>query len=68
MRFADLPLRGPLISPAAKERVSALIASADEDGGKILLDGRELQVPGYLNGNFIGPTVIEAGTQMRCYE
>jgi len=66
--FADRLPRGPLISPAAKERVSGLIASADTDGGKILLDGRGLQVPGYPNGNFIGPTLIEAGTQMRCYK
>jgi len=62
---ADL---GPLISPAAKERVSGLIASADTEGGKILLDGRGLQVPGYPKGNFIGPTVIEAGIQMKCYK
>lgn len=62
---ADL---GPLISPAAKERVSALIASAEKDGGKIILDGRGLQVPGYPDGNFVGPTVIEAGTEMTCYK
>jgi malonate-semialdehyde dehydrogenase (acetylating) / methylmalonate-semialdehyde dehydrogenase len=68
MRFADKFLRGPLISPAAKERVSGLIASANEDDGKILLDGRGLQVPGYPNGNFVGPTLIEAGTHMRCYK
>jgi malonate-semialdehyde dehydrogenase (acetylating)/methylmalonate-semialdehyde dehydrogenase len=68
MRLADKLLRGPLISPAAKERVSGLIASADKDGGDILLDGRGLQVPGYPNGNFVGPTIIEAGTQMRCYK
>jgi malonate-semialdehyde dehydrogenase (acetylating)/methylmalonate-semialdehyde dehydrogenase len=61
---ADL---GPLISPAAKERVTGLISSAYEEGGKILLDGREHQVPGYPNGNFVGPTIIEAGTHMKCY-
>ena len=48
--------------------MSGLIASADADGGNILLDGRGLQVPGYPNGNFVGPTIIEAGTQMRCYK
>ncbi|TFK36856.1 methylmalonate-semialdehyde dehydrogenase [Crucibulum laeve] len=62
---ADL---GPLISPAAKARVTGLIASAEEDGGKIVLDGRGVEVPGYPDGNFVGPTIIEAGTPMRCYQ
>ncbi|KAF8167752.1 methylmalonate-semialdehyde dehydrogenase [Crassisporium funariophilum] len=63
---ADL---GPLISPAAKERVVHLISSAEEDGGKILLDGRNFQAPGvYANGNFVGPTIIQGGTSMRCYQ
>ncbi|KAF7306786.1 Methylmalonate-semialdehyde dehydrogenase [Mycena indigotica] len=59
---------GPLISPAAKARVTGLIASAEEQGGKILLDGRNIQVPNYPDGNFVGPTIIEADTNMKCYE
>ncbi|KAJ7042390.1 Aldehyde/histidinol dehydrogenase [Mycena alexandri] len=62
---ADL---GPLISPAAKERVTGLIASATEQGGRIHLDGRGVEVSGYPDGNFIGPTIIEADTSMRCYQ
>jgi malonate-semialdehyde dehydrogenase (acetylating)/methylmalonate-semialdehyde dehydrogenase len=62
---ADL---GPLISPAAKERVTRLISSADQEGGKILLDGRGVQVAGYPDGNFVGPTIIEGGTSMECYK
>ncbi|RDB29081.1 Methylmalonate-semialdehyde dehydrogenase [acylating], mitochondrial [Hypsizygus marmoreus] len=61
---ADL---GPVISPAAKERVTGLIASAEAEGGTIHLDGRGIKVPGYPDGNFIGPTLIEATTKMRCY-
>ncbi|KAJ7900192.1 methylmalonate-semialdehyde dehydrogenase [Mycena olivaceomarginata] len=49
-------------------RVTGLIASADEQGGKIWLDGRGIEVPGYPDGNFIGPTIIEADTSMRCYQ
>ena len=59
---------GPLISPAAKKRVSGLIASVEEEGGRILLDGRGIQVPNYPHGNFIGPTVVEAVTTMRAYQ
>ncbi|KAH8120204.1 Methylmalonate-semialdehyde dehydrogenase [Phellopilus nigrolimitatus] len=62
---ADL---GPLISPAAKQRVTGLIASVEEEGGRILLDGRNIEVPGYPDGNFVGPTVVEAVTTMRCYK
>ncbi|EIW86856.1 methylmalonate-semialdehyde dehydrogenase [Coniophora puteana RWD-64-598 SS2] len=62
---ADL---GPLISPAAKKRVSGLIQSAADEGGKIHLDGRNVNVPGYPNGNFVGPTVVEAVASMRCYK
>lgn len=62
---ADL---GPVISPAAKARILKLIGTAEEDGGKILLDGRNVSVPEYPEGNFVGPTIIEAGTNMRCYQ
>ena len=56
-----------MISPVSKKRIEGLIASAEEQGGKILLDGRGLEVPGYPNGNWVGPTIIQATTDMRCY-
>lgn len=59
--------RGPVISPAAKERIIGLISSAEPEGGKIVLDGRDLTVEGYPDGNFVGPTIIEANTTMKCY-
>lgn len=62
---ADL---GPVISPMAKERIERLIGSAEQEGGKILLDGRGLKVDGYPEGNWVGPTVIEATTDMTCYK
>ncbi|KZV76999.1 methylmalonate-semialdehyde dehydrogenase [Peniophora sp. CONT] len=61
---ADL---GPVISPQAKERILGLIGSAETQGGKIHLDGRNISVPGYEHGNFVGPTIIEADTSMDCY-
>ncbi|KAJ3987739.1 methylmalonate-semialdehyde dehydrogenase [Lentinula detonsa] len=59
---------GPVISPSAKARIVDIISSAEGQGGKILLDGRDLVVPTYPDGNFVGPTVIEADTSMRCYQ
>ncbi|BGP36183.1 hypothetical protein JCM10450v2_000081 [Rhodotorula kratochvilovae] len=58
---------GPLITPAAKERVEQLIQTCTDQGGKILLDGRNPTVPGYEHGNFVGPTILEATTEMDCY-
>ncbi|KAH9937058.1 methylmalonate-semialdehyde dehydrogenase [Fomitopsis serialis] len=45
-----------------------LIASAEEQGGVVALDGRGIDVPGYPDGNWVGPTVIEATADMRCYK
>lgn len=49
---------GPLISPEAKARVESLIQSGVEEGAKLLLDGRNVNVKGYENGNFVGPTIL----------
>lgn len=49
---------GPLISPQAKQRVELLIQSGVEEGAKVLLDGRNVKVTGYENGNFVGPTIL----------
>ncbi|BGP54415.1 hypothetical protein JCM8202v2_001993 [Rhodotorula sphaerocarpa] len=59
---------GPLITPQAKKRVEELIQSCEDEGGKILLDGRGVKVPGFEQGNFVGPTILEATTDMRCYQ
>lgn len=53
---------GPLISPQAKERVECLIQSGVEEGAKVLLDGRNVKVKGYENGNFVGPTILSKVT------
>jgi len=63
---ADL---GPLISPAAKQRVEGLIETGVQEGAELLLDGRGVKVPGYENGNFVGPTVLNKVTpNMTCYK
>ncbi|KAL5519059.1 hypothetical protein ACEPAH_742 [Sanghuangporus vaninii] len=62
---ADL---GPLISPAAKQRVVGLISSVEEEGGRILLDGRRVEVPGYPDGNFVAPTIVEVTVDMKAYK
>ena len=55
-RAADL---GPLVSPNAKKRVESLIQKGVDEGAKLLLDGRNLKVSGFEQGNFVGPTVFD---------
>jgi len=63
---ADL---GPLISKEAKTRVARLIQSGINEGAKALLDGREIKVPEFPKGNFIGPTVLaNVRPDMECYK
>ncbi|KAI5459345.1 Aldehyde/histidinol dehydrogenase [Mariannaea sp. PMI_226] len=65
---ADL---GPVISPQSKSRIESLIASAEEEGAHVLLDGRGFKPanPAYANGNWVGPTIITDVTpNMRCYK
>ena len=59
---------GPLISRSAKQRVEALIASGKEEGATLMLDGRDCEVSGYPDGNWLGPTLFrDVTTEMRIY-
>ncbi|MGH6647919.1 CoA-acylating methylmalonate-semialdehyde dehydrogenase [Aquabacterium sp.] len=59
---------GPVISTTAKSRIEQLIASGVSEGAQLLLDGRDVKVPGYDQGNFVGPTVFGGvKTSMRIY-
>jgi len=49
---------GPLISPQAVTRVSALIQSGIDQGANCQLDGRKCTVEGYPDGNWLGPTLF----------
>ena len=49
---------GPVVSKTAKNRVLGLIEDGTKEGAKLELDGRGVKVPGYEQGNFIGPTIF----------
>jgi malonate-semialdehyde dehydrogenase (acetylating) / methylmalonate-semialdehyde dehydrogenase len=62
---ADL---GPVVSKHAKQRILGLVEDGIKEGAKLELDGRSLKVPGYEQGNFIGPTIFSAVTpNMKIY-
>ncbi|MGZ8832882.1 MAG: CoA-acylating methylmalonate-semialdehyde dehydrogenase [Thermoanaerobaculia bacterium] len=50
---------GPVISREAKQRIERYITEAEEQGAKVLVDGRGHSVKGRENGYFVGPTLID---------
>ncbi|HEV7365016.1 MAG TPA: CoA-acylating methylmalonate-semialdehyde dehydrogenase [Gemmatimonadales bacterium] len=50
---------GPVISPEAKQRIENYIEEAVAAGAKLLLDGRNVTVPGREGGFWIGPTILD---------
>ncbi|WP_156109525.1 CoA-acylating methylmalonate-semialdehyde dehydrogenase [Pseudomonas cremoricolorata] len=59
---------GPVVSRQALERVLGLIDSGVSEGATLELDGRGVQVPGYEQGNFVGPTLFSGvTTDMQIY-
>ncbi|MEM2891231.1 MAG: CoA-acylating methylmalonate-semialdehyde dehydrogenase [Thermoplasmata archaeon] len=50
---------GPVVSEAAKKKIIGYIDRGEQEGAKLLLDGRNIKVPGFENGYFVGPTVFD---------
>ncbi|MEU7901387.1 CoA-acylating methylmalonate-semialdehyde dehydrogenase [Actinoplanes sp. NPDC049118] len=50
---------GPVVTAEARDRIEGLIGSGERQGAKVLVDGRGLEVPGFSDGFFVGPTVID---------
>ncbi|QFI54437.1 CoA-acylating methylmalonate-semialdehyde dehydrogenase [Aeromonas simiae] len=66
---SDEAAYGPLISHGARERVAHLIEEGIREGAHCLVDGREVTVHGYPDGNWMGPTLFRGVTaHMRLYQ
>jgi malonate-semialdehyde dehydrogenase (acetylating) / methylmalonate-semialdehyde dehydrogenase len=50
---------GAVINKASKEKIEKYITEAEQQGAKILVDGRHAEVAGKENGTYVGPTVID---------
>ncbi|OJB11976.1 methylmalonate-semialdehyde dehydrogenase (acylating) [Burkholderia ubonensis] len=60
---------GPVVSKAAHARITGLIDEGVKAGATLLLDGRGVKVPGYEQGNFVGPTIFSnVTTEMSIYK
>ncbi len=53
---------GPLITAAHRDKVRGYIDSGVAQGAKLMLDGRDLKVPGHEHGFFLGPTLFDRVT------
>lgn len=50
---------GPVISAESKARIGGLIATGEQEGARVTVDGRNAAIPGYANGYFLKPTILE---------
>jgi malonate-semialdehyde dehydrogenase (acetylating)/methylmalonate-semialdehyde dehydrogenase len=50
---------GAVINKQSQERIERYISEAEQQGAKILVDGRNTKVEGKENGTYVGPTVID---------
>jgi len=50
---------GAVINKESQQRIERYITEAENDGAKILVDGRNTKVAGKENGTYVGPTVID---------
>lgn len=50
---------GPLVSRSHADKVSNWIQKGIDEGAELVLDGRQVKVPGFENGFFVGPTILD---------
>ncbi len=50
---------GPVISRAAKDRITGLIDDAEQRGATVVMDGRGQKVDGHEDGFWLGPTILD---------
>jgi malonate-semialdehyde dehydrogenase (acetylating)/methylmalonate-semialdehyde dehydrogenase len=50
---------GPVVSEQHKKSVTGWIDKAVAEGADLILDGRDIVVPGFEGGHFVGPTIFD---------
>ncbi|HML47119.1 MAG TPA: CoA-acylating methylmalonate-semialdehyde dehydrogenase, partial [Clostridia bacterium] len=57
---------GPVVTASHKKFVSDWIERGVQEGAQLVLDGRDVTVPGYENGFYLGHTILDhVGPEMR---
>ena len=50
---------GPVVTRDHKNSILAWIEKGLSEGAKLILDGRDIKIPGYENGFYLGPTILD---------
>ena len=50
---------GPVVNAGHKAKICDWIQKSIDEGAELVLDGRDVKVPGYENGFFVGPTILD---------
>lgn len=50
---------GPVVNAEHKKSICDWIQKGIDEGAELVLDGRDIAVPGYENGFFVGPTILD---------
>ena len=50
---------GPVVTPAARDRIVGYVGRGEQAGATLVVDGRDLRVPGHEDGFFVGPTLFD---------
>src|SRR5688500_12088101 len=53
------PDMGPVITAQHRDRVAALVASGEQEGAKVICDGRGARIESAPNGFYMGPTIVD---------
>jgi len=53
---------GPVVNAKHKQSVCDWIQKGIDEGAELVLDGRDIVVPGFENGFFVGPTILDKVT------
>jgi len=50
---------GPVITAASKNRIEHLVGVAEQEGARVLVDGRQKRVDGFEDGHWVFPTLLD---------
>jgi malonate-semialdehyde dehydrogenase (acetylating)/methylmalonate-semialdehyde dehydrogenase len=53
---------GPLVTEAHRDRVAGYLDSATREGAELVVDGRDVKVPGHDHGFYLGPCLVDRVT------
>ena len=60
---------GPVISKEHKNKIIEYIDEGEKEGASLVLDGRNINIQGYENGYFVGPTIFDnVNKNMKIYK